>query len=123
MMNKVLVMVGVVAALTAATVGVASAQGGPNLCVSVNGVNVVELGTASCFSVESDGAANVARATGDGAFAQAGANVGDSGNRATATGDNARAFAVIGDNNTATATGDCFVIASGGDQTESCTGP
>ena len=69
-MNKVLVMVGVVAALTAATVGVASAQG-PNLCVSVNGEDRVELGTATCSSVESDGAANVARATGDDAFAVA----------------------------------------------------
>ena len=142
-MSKVLVMVGLVAALMAATVGVASAQGVPNLCVSVNGVDRVQLGTATCSSTVSDGAANVARANGDGAFAAAGTAAGDSGNRATATGDGATAFATFGDNNTATATGDdafaiaafgdnntatatgaCSVTVTGGnDLTDSCTGP
>ncbi len=114
-MSKVLVMVGLVAALMAATVGVASAQEVPDLCVSVNGVERVDLGTATCSSTVSDGAANVARANGDGAFAEAGFVAGDSGNRATATGDGANAFAEDGDNNTATATGDATAFAGDGD--------
>ena len=114
--SKVLVMVGLVAALMAATVGVASAQGVPDLCVSVNGVDRVDLGTATCFSTVSDGAANVARASGDAAFAEAGFVAGDSGNRATATGDGAAATASSGDNNTVTATGDlAFAFADDGD--------
>lgn len=102
-------MMGTIAA--AAVVGSVFVAGGsasaaqPAMCVSVNGGNQVQHGSATCNSVESDGAANVAIAKGIGAAARAGFEVGDSGNRATATGDGSFAVAGSGDGNTATATG------------------
>ena len=83
--------------------------------------DVVALGSTECFSVESDGAANVAIARGLFAGARAGFEEGDSGNRARATGDGTaigegtQTFAVAGDGdgNTAIATGDGTTASTG----------
>lgn len=104
---------------TMVTTGTVSAKG-PNICVSVNGDVKVQKGTATCSSVQSDGAANVAIARADGAEAVAGSVEGDSGNRATASGVDSFAFALLGDNNTATASGTCNVSATGNGVTASC---
>jgi hypothetical protein len=118
---RVRVVVGVgAAALTAATMfaagGVMAEE--PNICVSVNGGDQVRLGTAECSSIESDGAANVAIARADGAYAEAGSPEveGDSGNRARASGDGSVAIAYLGDDNMASASGEgSFAAAVGGD--------
>ena len=109
--------------------------------MSVNGVQRVQKGGSSCSSSESDGAANVAIARGESSFAEAGRLATDAGNRArasggaravaiqgdnntaTADGDGALAVACCGDNNTATATGACLAVANGGDETTECVGP
>jgi hypothetical protein len=76
-----------------------------DMCLSVNGRSIIQRGTATCHSFESDGPANVARAMGAGATATAGMSPGDTGNHATAMGDEAYALASGGARNTATASG------------------
>jgi hypothetical protein len=72
-------------------------------CVSINGVPVVQSGTAVCISTPSTGAEpNVARASGEDSVAEAAVG---SGNTATANGPGSVAVAAIGDANTATANG------------------
>jgi hypothetical protein len=88
-----------------APIGAVSAKG-PDICVSVNGSVKVQKGTATCSSVASDGAANVAKAKAAGANAVAGFVEGDSKNRATASGVDSIATARNGSRNTVTASGD-----------------
>jgi len=82
--------------------GAGAAQAQPNLCISVNGTERVQMGTAECSSVAGR---NFAMARGDLATARSGWVEGDTGNRAIATGTLSYADAGYGDNNTATATG------------------
>jgi hypothetical protein len=92
--------------------GVAQASG--DVCVSINGIEKAQVGTATCTSVASDtNDPNRAIARGWGAVATAGVATGDSGNTATASGDYSTAFAGYGDNNTANAEGH-FSTASAG---------
>lgn len=101
-----------------------SAAAGGNVCISVNGHDAGNPnGTANCSSVDGGTETNRAMAFGDGASARAGSIDTDSGNTAIATGDGASASAAFGDNNTATATGDCDALAFGGGVTDSCTAP
>lgn len=86
--------------------GKSDTAGRLDMCISVNGDEKVQKGTATCDSSEGDGAANVACAKGKGAIALAGFVEGASGNRATASGDDSTASAGAGDGSTATASGD-----------------
>ena len=87
--------------------GIGVAQAGTDLCISINGDAKVQMGTATCSSVASgQGKPNRAFAKAANAEAIAGVDEGDSGNTATATGENSHAEALVGDNNTATASGD-----------------
>src|SRR5689334_12776589 len=100
----------------------AGAANGENRCVSVDGVKLVQSGTAECESSPSHGTQpNIAIA--NGANSQAFVNRGDnnearangpnsvalvefgSDSKATANGPDSGAFAGIGNNNTATANG------------------
>jgi hypothetical protein len=86
-----------------------AAQGGtltaplPDLCISANGVVLVQRGSATCSSVPGEG--NLAIATGDHAAAYGGLQPGDDHDQATATGVNAVALTAYGDNNSARAEG------------------
>jgi hypothetical protein len=81
-----------------------SGAAGGNRCVSVNGVTLVQIGTAECTSTPSEGSLpNIAIANGDHSFAAA--HTGDN-NQARANGPGSRATAARGGNNIATATGD-----------------
>jgi len=83
--------------------GPAAGDSNANLCVSINGVAVVQSGSATCISTLSTGAEpNVARATGEDSVAEAAVG---SGNQATANGPGSIAVAALGNNNTATANG------------------
>jgi hypothetical protein len=94
----------------ALSTGPAAGASNANRCVSVNGVAVVQSGTAACISTPSTGAEpNVARASGNGSVAEAAIG---SGNTATANGPGSVAVAV-GDSNTATANGNGSQSAAG----------
>jgi len=97
----------IAALLTGASVALladpAGSESDASRCVSINGVAVVQSGTATCISTLSTGAEpNVARATGDDSVAEAAVG---SGNTATANGPGSIAVAGVGNNNTATANG------------------
>jgi hypothetical protein len=83
--------------------GPAGGESNASRCVSINGVAVVQSGTATCISTLSTGAEpNVARANGKDSVAEAAIG---SGNTATANGKGSIAVAGVGNNNTATANG------------------
>ena len=87
-------------------VGLAAATGAASnahRCLSINGVSVVQSGTATCISSPSGSPEpNVARATGDNSVAEAILGNGDA---ATAHGKGSVAVSVLGNGNTATANG------------------
>jgi hypothetical protein len=83
--------------------GPTGAASNANRCLSINGVSIVQSGTATCISSPSGSAEpNVARATGDNSAAEAILGNGDA---ATAHGNGSSAVAVLGNGNTATANG------------------
>jgi len=87
----------------ALSTGPAGGASKANRCVSINGVAVVQSGTAVCISTPPTGTQpNVARATGENSIAEAAVGAGNS---ATANGPGSIAVAAVGDSNTATANG------------------
>jgi hypothetical protein len=91
--------------------GPTGAASNAHRCLSINGVAVVQSGTATCISSPSGSSEpNVARATGDNSTAEAILGNGDS---ATAHGKGSVAVAVLGNGNTATANGSGSAAVAG----------